>query len=905
MFDRIGYVSAVLTAVIVVLLLPAQAPADVCNIKVVTDANPDYTDLGSMIHSMTANWKEDRDKVWAVFYWNHVGRRQLTPIIVHGVANKDPIRQFNDYGYLMCDTIRHVDCGIFATMGMDVRAWDITNHGVMDVFYDDAWHMIDNSLSVLYTRCDGKTLASTMEIGAKGACEASGGKKEMGHIARYHCLYATGLNSYLQGSDCPRFLAGPNGEEGTFAPAGLKPRWYYAGYELGHRYSLNLRDGEVYTRHYSRLDAKSPNAVAQDKEEAYKADPDCFVPSEDDGKDAESHYLPPFNIRGNGLRTYNPALDDLARNAWSATGVQAAAGAVTPAKADQKGEVAFRVEGANAITSMKIFADLFRKADADQASISVSVNNGVSWKEVYKADKTGDLKAEVKLNKEVNSRYDLLVKVSLMGKAAPADAALKNIRFETITQITTKTQPLLKIGKNTVFVGAGAPTQSIVIWPDLQAGKYKETVYEEKNIFSQAKHPEYMGVLGPDKAGEPAYLVYRIDAPQELTTLTAGGRFYIRDPKGSIELLYSVDEGKTWTSLYKCEDSQPPYDIVKFVRADIPAGHKSVLVKYAMINSAYGRSGDQPLVSLFSLRVEANYKLVDTAFKPVEVTFAWGEIQADYSTVMRSHTQLVEKVPFTYTINVGGADHPTVKSLQISLKGAAGEAKYGYSDGKDNAEAKKHVDRFVTYGRNFALGKPYTVSVPSMTNWESGDPEGKKLTDGFVGPNQSGGVFNSHGLLWDQKSTPEIVVDLGKAESCGAFRIQMGSGWPWWDALKGENQDQVEVLVSEDNKTFASAGKFNLKLRRKDMPVNFMAPDNEALTGYNYELLLDKPVQARYVKYKLQPARMVNVTEVQVFDGIKYEPFDLKLALPDGQDRSDITKYNPKRVVTKEGMPEK
>jgi hypothetical protein len=27
----------------------------------------------------------------------------------------------------------------------------------------------------------------------------------------------------------------------------------------------------------------------------------------------------------------------------------------------------------------------------------------------------------------------------------------------------------------------------------------------------------------------------------------------------------------------------------------------------------------------------------------------------------------------------------------------------------------------------------------------------------------------------------------------------------------------------------------------------------------------------------------------------KYEPFDLKLALPDGTDRSDITRYNPRR----------
>ena len=34
------------------------------------------------------------------------------------------------------------------------------------------------------------------------------------------------------------------------------------------------------------------------------------------------------------------------------------------------------------------------------------------------------------------------------------------------------------------------------------------------------------------------------------------------------------------------------------------------------------------------------------------------EVQPDRSLVKRSHTQIVEKLPATYTINVGGDDHP-------------------------------------------------------------------------------------------------------------------------------------------------------------------------------------------------------------------------------------------------------
>ena len=68
-------------------------------------------------------------------------------------------------------------------------------------------------------------------------------------------------------------------------------------------------------------------------------------------------------------------------------------------------------------------------------------------------------------------------------------------------------------------------------------------------------------------------------------------------------------------------------------------------------------------------------------------------------------------------------------------------------------------------------------------------------------------------------------------------------------------------------------------------------------------LIPPKPVQARYVKYKVTPARTVSITEVQVLESIKYKPFDLKVALPDGTDRSDISKYNPKHTPSKPYRP--
>ena len=60
-------------------------------------------------------------------------------------------------------------------MGLKLKYWDISLHTVPEVEYDGRWHMYDNSMSALYTLCDGRTLAGVADIGKPGACAASGG----------------------------------------------------------------------------------------------------------------------------------------------------------------------------------------------------------------------------------------------------------------------------------------------------------------------------------------------------------------------------------------------------------------------------------------------------------------------------------------------------------------------------------------------------------------------------------------------------------------------------------------------------------------------------------------------------------------------------------------------------------
>ena len=485
---------------------------------------------------------------------------------------------------------------------------------------------------------------------------------------------------------------------------------------------------------------------------------------------------------------------------------------------------------------------------------------------------------EVKLIDQVNAAYEVLLKVSMQA-ANPQNVALKSLDVETRTMINAKTQPKLLLGKNTVHVGAGEQTDSIVLWPELQGGKYKSCIVEEKNIQTLAKHQGWNAVMHAVKPNEEAYVVYRINAPRDITRLTYGGRFYNRSKNATIKLRHSFDDGKTWENPYTLTDTKPPWDVIHYETVEvIPAGVKSVLMKYSLNAAAVGRMS----CGFYAVRMEVNYKPVDPGFRPIEVTFTWDEVQKDRTRLERSHTQLVTQVPFRYTVNTAGADHPVVKSLRVNVQGAAGDVAYGYSDGQD-VGGEKWVYRWVTYGKNLLEGKPYTVSVPPTNQWGAQDkPEGVKLTDGIVGPPYAGGGCPKTGVSWNQKSgQPEITVDMGKVETVGAFRVHMTAGWPWWDALKGEVKDEIEALTSTDGKAYTSRGMFDMNAWYKDVPINHMLPDDETAKGWFFQLIPEKKVKARYVRFRLTPKRSPVVTEVQALTHIKYEPFDIRVALPD------------------------
>lgn len=186
---------------------------------------------------------------------------------------------------------------------------------------------------------------------------------------------------------------------------------------------------------------------------------------------------------------------------------------------------------------------------------------------------------------------------------------------------------------------------------------------------------------------------------------------------------------------------------------------------------------------------------------------------------------------------------------------------------------------WLTVGRNLAIGKSYTLSAPSRTNWGAGDPDGKKLTTGALGPPYAGGTSYRSGAIWKEHENPVITLDLGTAVPCASFGMNF-HGYPWWDALQGQIRDRVEVLTSIDGRQFQSQGFLKTDLRSVDLPVNHMGTDDETMTGGTFRRIPDHPVTARYVQYRVISPRMFACTGLEVLDSIESVPFDLRLTLP-------------------------
>lgn len=880
--------AAVLAAAAFVALLPGAARATVCNMTLLTDNAPDYTDMQSLIWSATSNFSTDKEKVLRLFRWAAQGRRQTEPGPEHGYEVRDPILFYNSYGNTLCSLISGMNIQVWQNMGYDGCRWDTSAHSLSQVYYGGAWHWLDNSLTAYFWNDSGE-IASIAEV------------SEDNDPTLHICLsqYGPEVGSCYDGwawcSDSPTQRTLRHFGD-TYAKNAYIVEYHTEG-EWGHRYTLNLRQFEHYTRYWAPF---QPRTI------------DVYRPN-NSGNDPDSQWSL-YNIVGNGRWIAAPDLttNDYRKVIFDETNIESFAdSALTPNlhpdAVDTTASVIFKIYGANVVCSADVDFTLQRADGGDTARILVSTNNGMQWTEVYNHTGTGSVSDTVHLQAEIGGTLEYLVKVELYADGAKTDAGLDAISIDTVTQVNKRTLAPLTLGTNRVQLFFGEQYESILMWPDLRDGEYQKDIVDEAYIYADASHPGWNAVLGVGDHNVDCYITYRLDAPTDIAKVTYGGRFYNRGAAGGInshcEMLHSFD-GAAFTEDWNITEVDMPWDDKGFVDLDggaIPASTRSMWFKYNFWqNYGVGAPDAYADTGAYSVLMRVHHTPRDATFVPIEVTYNWTEHIAPGNDVTREHTQLVDNpAGMEWVINTAGYKDPTMNWVRVCLQGqgpnGAGQT-FGYSDSTDVGTGYERALKKYTWGTNLAQGKTYTSSVASGSF--NPDTGGAELTDGVIGGQAIGSYSPAivPGLaIWDNDAEPEFTVDLESVQSVKGFRLWTGANSYGWGMV---HPDHIDIEVSTDDVTYTPVATIDHD-QLWDPPGDYIpwehddsatedAVPHKGRVLYGFYHVLDTPVNARYVRFKtFVPANCkLSFWELQVYDSVVIEDWDNGLAL-----RNDLPGY--------------
>ena len=652
---------AVLSALVLLgFSAPARAaesgakPGVVSHVKVLSDKVEDVSSLEAWKKAYIKDGMSDQEKAIAIWKTVVKYRHQTAPPNEFFCAENvhDPLKTIHVYGYGMCCCASSNIEGLARYLGFQARGRIINQHSVPEVQYDGEWHLLDASLMNYFTKPDGK-IASVDEIrkAVRGWFEAHpehkalrGNDNKLREFARNE--------GWKKG---PELLAGsPFYDANGINPAGWhgwpsnmqeydwsdqKAGVYDYGPSMGYELNVQLRQGERLTRNWFNKGLLVPGDAK-----------DGLLKSRNGlGFQTKLGDIAPGRI-GNGTLEYDVPLaasafrrGALAAENLACTAEDKAQPALHVADAARPGVLILRMP----TSYVYLNGELNLKAavgEGGSIAVSFSDNHGLDWKEIAKADKSGEQKVDLKPFAYL--RYDYRLRFELKGKGTGLDA-LKIVHDVLHSQAPL---PALTEGANTITFSAGPHEGTITYEGSLnpeQAKAKSQLAHTDFHPVLNALNPNMLRV-GDTGAGD---VTYTLATPGEMTRIRMNAHYRARDAKDGYEAQVSYDDGKTFK---KAEDFGGPTAASSkyFTIADVPAGTRKALVKLV------GRQRNTSCI--FDLRLDADYKEPQGGFAPVKVTYVWEEGGAEKRDV-----HVAKSAEDTYTITCG--PKPLMKSIVLEL----------------------------------------------------------------------------------------------------------------------------------------------------------------------------------------------------------------------------------------------
>ena len=875
--------SCALVAGSYVALATGETHAAVYNLHLATDNQPDYTDLDSYLHSATDAWETPAEKCIAIWRWNRRSRRQVSCAGEDGRLIWDPIRHFNSYGALNCGIVSSLNVTCFTQLGYRGRYIQLGDHTVCEASWDNGktWHLFDSSMSIFCFNHAGE-VASSEEIKESHACALSGGKSEPGHYYYYHaaphCASHPGPKGWRCAADQPVAFNRTLYEGAASYTDGFSVDKYCQYARHGDRYTLNLRPYESYTRYWEPLDRALPGG----------SDPAYYRPVT--AKKPDPNSLHP-SIRGNGRWLFKPDLTNTAcRKTFyddSRVALRAEDGQgpqLHPTEDGKPAFVTFKVYAANVITSLAIDMDSTRANATDQLRVLVSRDAGLRFREVWAAKEIGPHSTKMLLLDEVAGVTQCLIKVEIQG--GRHSVGVDSLAITTTTQVNRLTLPALALGANTVVLRADRQAEMAELWPALHAGKYRETVDAERDVFSDEK-PDgmYKATLGPSVNGQECFAAWRLAVPTDITGVSYAVVCTNRSAQQWVALSHGWEREKTAEFYRKSVEQFPADEQVRHAigGTEVPAGRREAVLRASFQTRSGAAAYTMPGIQSLLMRVE--HKPRDAAFEPFEVTYRWTEHRTS-GDVARQHTELVRQLPHRYTINVGGIRPPSMEFVRVSLQGHGPEGKvdrYGYSDGDDVGPAARKPKVKYAWGVPLSTGAAYVASRPSSNTSKNPDSGGELTNGAIIAPTDytaANQAVRDATAFWEGEEPLAVTVDLKEPQKIAGVRVSTHQ-----PNAESCHPARVAVEVSADGKAWQAAGEIQHDdiwnppgdyepWEYDDAPQYRKLPAGGRL-AYSFPLVFSKPLSGRYVRFTCTPLPNcgMGLSELSVYDQVEVRPW--------------------------------
>lgn len=543
---------------------------------------------------------------------------------------RDPVKMINVYSCGYCDMLGPTMEGIMRDMGIGpARTVNLPalHHVVAEVFYDGKWHYLDLDLRGVFRRPDG-TLASLEEA-----------RKDP---------------SLWKGPRGPLFFPLDNLQNMRRGYERSAVAYRHGVCMGGHTMDYVLRRGESFIRWWK------PRQDRWNHHPSYHKGAMRGILNRPPKGPKCKHASFSIHGHGNGRFTYKPDLtdksEDFADGRYDAENVKPGPGGLTPAKGNA-GYAIFEVRSPYVIvprvgryeTTEDDAEASVVKIDAEGAELSVSRDNGLTWKKVAVADGQADL------TPHVARTYGYLLKIDLSGK--PGEAVVRSLEITTWVQLHPASLPSLRKGANKMRYVSGD-----------HYGLKTRVVEIRTNGNDRADFLKYLST--PPKDFDPARktsrargrFVAKVQAPPaaKIAWFSGGGNFCARQGAGAAQtrnaMAYAVDEPKGFKRFYKAKvpagQAHWHYNADVEVKLDKPAG--TVYIEYV------GNPGVNNL-RIYAHCVEDRPRPAT----PMVITHKWTEAGA-----AKSKTVTMDKDVGSYEI-VAEAD-PIDVSVELSVPSSRG-----------------------------------------------------------------------------------------------------------------------------------------------------------------------------------------------------------------------------------------